>query len=134
MEHLIATLTRYAKSLTKYTPHIDHRDLVNDTIVKLLEGNKEITEGFAIAICKNSFRYILARNRTIHKNYKDVRLLLYPEIEESEAEVSLLCKEEHHELYNWPKRVFFTHQFANKKEYLKDYRIRKKNENIRVAM
>ncbi len=57
---VLPALQRFARTLCAAVPGEDHKDLVHDTVVKLLAVDRPLTEGYAIVAMKNVWRDRLA--------------------------------------------------------------------------
>lgn len=90
---ILPALERYARTLVKNHPDEDYRDLVQDTIVKLLASNADISESYTIVACKNAWRDKLAY-KAVRRGIKYLEdMPVQPFGYLPQVEVDIYCKE-----------------------------------------
>lgn len=93
LDSVMPALERYAIVLTKWHPEEDYRDLVHDTVVKLLNATGTITEAYAIVACKNTWRDRLAY-KAVRNNIKYLEdMPIQPFGYLPQIEVDIYCQE-----------------------------------------
>ena len=112
----IPILNRYAKFLTKNYFDEDYRDLVQDTLAKLIGSNiKDFSEGYIITVCKNTWKDKLAY-RAVRQSTFSIETYLNAFVDfkrpdeiclpdefctQPDVEEQIECKELGFDWYNW---------------------------------
>lgn len=139
IESHLPALTRYAKSLCQGFKWLDHRDIVNEAVILCLNNNN-FSLGYAIWACK--IRAIDTFNYKHYYTPLDINdtgpsLMVWPEDDLGEA------REEKEILLDWAEQVIAQRcprgqntpgrDKERRKQYLKEYRKRKKHEKAQMA-